>query len=153
MKQIFEWIPADNPPGNNRYIWLNFENFDLPIVGRYEDDGNGGGSYYVGDETETALSQNMIVSAWGEIPNKHEKDEGAAKDNLHVGDELIWNDDSRSVVIALNDNTFHELTQFGGVFEQCYPDGKPGYRHSGRNFKEIVTIVEAMNVEAVRTET
>ena len=68
------------------------------------------------------------------------------KDNdLRVGDELIWNDDSRSVVLSLGENTFHELTQFGYVFEQSYPDEFIGFRKSGRNFSGITDIVMAMS--------
>ena len=38
-KNTFEWIPADNPPSDDRYILLSFENFDLPEIGHYEEDG------------------------------------------------------------------------------------------------------------------
>lgn len=69
-------------------------------------------------------------------------------ESLNVGDELIWGDDTRSVVIALNENTFHELTQFGHVFEQCYPDNHVGYRRSGRNFGEIAAITRQMQEAA-----
>lgn len=69
-------------------------------------------------------------------------------ENLNIGDELIWGDGSRSVVIALNENTFHELTQFGFVCEQCYPDSHTGYRHSGRNFREIAEVVGKMQEAA-----
>ena len=67
-------------------------------------------------------------------------------DNLAVGDELIWKDGSRSVVLALNEKTFHELTQYGWVSEQCYPDvaGYIGYQRSGRNFSEIADVIRAM---------
>lgn len=65
-------------------------------------------------------------------------------ENLKVGDELIWGDGSRSVVLALYENTFYEITQFGYVYEQCYPDGHVGYRRSGRNFAEIGNVLKKM---------
>lgn len=59
------WISAESeekPPAEG-YIYLSFANFDLPLVGRYEEDETGG-AFYIGDDEETCISQNMIVNAW-----------------------------------------------------------------------------------------
>ena len=58
------WIPADQPPKDDKPVLLSFENFTTPLVGRYEEDENGNGAYYVGDETETLVSQGIFVNAW-----------------------------------------------------------------------------------------
>lgn len=55
-------IPCSEPPENDRYVLLSFENFSVPMVGRYEEDENGG-AFYVGDD-ETCVSQDMFVNAW-----------------------------------------------------------------------------------------
>lgn len=64
------WIPAHEPPGDNKYILISFENFSVPVVGRYEEDENGG-AFYAGDEDESLVSQNMIVNAWQPLPEKY----------------------------------------------------------------------------------
>lgn len=56
VKEILEqeekkggWIPASEAPKTGEYILLSFENFSVPMVGRYEEDKNGG-AFYIGDE-------------------------------------------------------------------------------------------------------
>ena len=63
--KIGEWIPAYEPPRNNNYILLSFENFSLPMVGRYEDSEDGG-AYYLGDcdEADTCIANELFVNAW-----------------------------------------------------------------------------------------
>lgn len=34
-----KWVPAEKPPKENGYILISFENFSIPQVGRYEEDG------------------------------------------------------------------------------------------------------------------
>lgn len=37
------------------------------MVGRYEEDENGG-SYYIGDDMESCLTQDILVNAWMNLP-------------------------------------------------------------------------------------
>ena len=64
------WIPCSEPPQNDRYVLLSFENFSVPMVGRYEEDENGG-AFYVGDDDETCVSQDMFVNAWMNLPAQY----------------------------------------------------------------------------------
>lgn len=49
------WIPCEERyPDTSNYILLSFENFTVPLVGRYEEDENGG-SFYIGDEKESCV--------------------------------------------------------------------------------------------------
>lgn len=64
------WIPAGELPKSDNYILLSFTNFDIPLVGRYEEDGKGG-AYYVGDDEESCLSQDIIVNAWQPLPEPY----------------------------------------------------------------------------------
>ena len=50
---------------------MSFENFSLPIIGRYEKDNDGGGAWYAGDETESLVSQDMFVNAWMPLPEPY----------------------------------------------------------------------------------
>lgn len=70
------WIPVDEgTPIDDRYILLSFENFSLPIVGRYEEDKDGGGNFYIGDcyGEDTCLANDLIVNAWRELPERYER--------------------------------------------------------------------------------
>ena len=66
-KKDSDWIPCNEPPENDRYVLLSFENFSVPMVGRYEEDENGG-AFYVGDDDESCVSQDMFVNAWMNLP-------------------------------------------------------------------------------------
>lgn len=67
-KLIKEWTPSEEPPASGKYVLLSFENFSIPLVGRYEEDENGGGTYYVGDDEKSCISQDIIVNAWMPLP-------------------------------------------------------------------------------------
>lgn len=67
-KLIKEWTPSEEPPASGKYVLLSFENFSNPLVGRYEEDEDGGGTYYVGDDEKGCISQDIIVNAWMPLP-------------------------------------------------------------------------------------
>lgn len=53
-----KWIPiTDRLPDSGKYVLLSFENFSLPVVGRYEVSENNDGAFYVGDDFETCSEQ------------------------------------------------------------------------------------------------
>ena len=69
------WIPcSERLPETNKYILLSFENFSIPVVGRYEEDDEGG-AFYIGDEDETCASQMLFVNAWMELPESYKESE------------------------------------------------------------------------------
>ena len=58
------WIPVEERyPDTDKYILLSLSNFSIPIVGRCEEDEDGG-AFYAGDEDETLVSQDLFVNAW-----------------------------------------------------------------------------------------
>ena len=57
-------------PNNNDYILMSFENFSLPLVGQYETDETGG-AFYVGDDEESCISQDLVVNAWMPLPEAY----------------------------------------------------------------------------------
>ena len=61
------WIPCSEPPEDDKYVLLSFENFSVPMVGRYEEDENGG-AFYVGDDDKSCVSHDMFVNAWMNLP-------------------------------------------------------------------------------------
>ena len=69
------WIPIDEklPPDDN-FILLSFSNFSIPIVGRYEEDEDGGGNFFAGDEDEPLISQDLFVNAWMPLPKCYEEE-------------------------------------------------------------------------------
>lgn len=54
------WIPVDEGvPENEDYILLSFSNFNVPIIGRYEDN-----NFYAAFETEPLIKSDQFVNAW-----------------------------------------------------------------------------------------
>ena len=64
------WIPVEEKLPDGGYILMSFENFPIPLIGRYEEDGEGG-AFYVGDYEESCISQKLIVNAWMQIPKPY----------------------------------------------------------------------------------
>lgn len=65
------WISVEEKvPDSGIYIFLSFTNFTLPMIGRYEKDSDGG-AFYIGDEEETCVSQDLYVNAWRPLPDPY----------------------------------------------------------------------------------
>ena len=70
------WMPVDERlPDTNDYILLSFSNFTNPVIGRYEAEEDGSGAFYIGDELETCLSQDLFVNAWQQLPKPYKESE------------------------------------------------------------------------------
>lgn len=68
------WIPVEERlPDTNDYILLSFSNFTIPAVGRYEVEEDGSGAFYIGDELETCVSQELFVNAWQPLPEPYKE--------------------------------------------------------------------------------
>lgn len=68
-----KWIPADQPPKEDTYILLSFENFTIPVIGRYEGDKNNGGAYFSGDEDISCGNYGLFVNAWQPLPEPYKE--------------------------------------------------------------------------------
>lgn len=69
------WNPVSKSlPTDGRYILLSFENFSVPCIGRYEEDTDGDGCFYVGDEDESLVSHGIFVNAWMDLPERYKSD-------------------------------------------------------------------------------
>ena len=71
IRQYKGWIPIEEElPTAGEYIFMSFSNFTLPMIGRYEEDKEGNGNFYIGDDdgTDTCISQDMYVNAWMKLP-------------------------------------------------------------------------------------
>lgn len=64
---------VNDPPENDNYILIFFENFTVPIVGRYESDKDGNGAFYGGDDDIPLVSENLFVKYWMELPELPEE--------------------------------------------------------------------------------
>ncbi len=77
--EMGDWIPIEEKlPEDDRYILLSFENFSLPLVGRYEENEKGG-AFYLGDcdEEDTCISNDLYVNAWMYLPERYKGDSNA----------------------------------------------------------------------------
>lgn len=74
LREKSKWIPADQPPEDDRYILLSFDNFTICKIGRYERDEDGSGAYYPADDDVSCCSIGIFVNAWMPLPEpyKHE---------------------------------------------------------------------------------
>ena len=66
------WISCSEPPKTSDYILLSFSNFSVPMVGRYEENEDGG-AYYIGDEDKSCVSQDIFVNAWQPLPEPYQQ--------------------------------------------------------------------------------
>lgn len=68
---VGKWIPvSEHYPDTEKYILLSFSNFSIPVVGRWEEDDNGG-AFYIGDEQDSCVSQDLYVNAWQPLPQPY----------------------------------------------------------------------------------
>ena len=64
------WIAiSESVPSSDRFILLSFENYPIPLVGRYVEDDEGG-TFYAGYDLPLA-PQNLFVNAWMELPEPY----------------------------------------------------------------------------------
>lgn len=67
-----QWIPVEERlPEVNEYVLVSFENFSLPMIGRFDIDEDGGGTFMVRDEDESFLQHDLFVNAWMPLPEPY----------------------------------------------------------------------------------
>lgn len=75
QKDVRAWIPVEEQlPKEDRFVLLSFDNFSMPLIGRYEIDEDGG-SFYVGDDEESCSSQRLFVNAWMPLPERYRQED------------------------------------------------------------------------------
>lgn len=71
------WIPVtERLPESGKYVLMSFENFTLPLIGRYEVNDEGDGAWYLGDndEGDTCCSVGLFVNAWMPLPEPYREE-------------------------------------------------------------------------------
>lgn len=69
------WIPVDEKlPDPDKYILVSFEDFPIPMIGRYTVDDDDGGTFRVGDEDESFVEHDLYVNAWMPLPKPYKED-------------------------------------------------------------------------------
>lgn len=64
-----QWCDVDEAlPIPGEYVLLSFANYPVPMVGRYEEDEDGGGNFYVGDDDVPLVKQDIFVNGWRLLP-------------------------------------------------------------------------------------
>lgn len=59
------WISVDEKlPDPDELILLSFENFTVPMIGRYTVDDDDSGTFRVGDTDESFVENDLYVNAW-----------------------------------------------------------------------------------------
>ena len=74
LKNVRRWIPVtERFPEPGDYVLLSFPDFSVPAIGRYDEDEEGG-AFFIGDETESLVSQDMFVNAWMPLPETYKEE-------------------------------------------------------------------------------
>lgn len=70
------WIPIDEKlPDVDEYIIVSFENFTVPMIGRYTVDDDDNGTFRIGDEDESFIENDLYVNAWMPLPKPYRERE------------------------------------------------------------------------------
>lgn len=51
-------------PEADEYVLVSFENFSLPMIGRYTVDNDDGGTFRIGDDDDSFVQHDLFVNAW-----------------------------------------------------------------------------------------
>ena len=63
------WIPVDEKlPDPDELILLSFENFMVPMIGRYTVDDKDSGTFRAGDGNKSFVEHDLFVNAWMPLP-------------------------------------------------------------------------------------
>lgn len=58
-------------PDPDKYVLVSFENFSLPMIGRYTVDDDDGGTFRIGDDDDSFLQHDLFVNAWMSVPEPY----------------------------------------------------------------------------------
>lgn len=68
------WIPVEERlPDPDEYLLVSFENFSVPMVGRYTVDDEDNGTFRVGNSNETFVEHDLFVNAWMPLPEPYKE--------------------------------------------------------------------------------
>ena len=74
LKNVRRWIlVTEGFPEPGDYVLLSFPDFSVPAIGRYDEDEESG-AFFIGDETESLVSQDMFVNAWMPLPETYKEE-------------------------------------------------------------------------------
>ena len=72
MRQYKGWIPIEEAlPDPDEHILVSFENFSIPMIGRYTVDDDDSGTFRIGDVDETFIENDLYVNAWMPLPESY----------------------------------------------------------------------------------
>ena len=70
------WIPvSEKLPDVDEYIIVSFENFSVPMIGRYTVDDDDNGTFRIWDEDESFVKNDLYVIAWMPLPEPYRESE------------------------------------------------------------------------------
>lgn len=70
------WIPvSERLPDVDEYIIVSFENFSVPMIGRYTVDDDDSGTFRIGGEDESFVENDLYVIAWMSLPEPYKESE------------------------------------------------------------------------------
>lgn len=58
-------------PDPDEYVLVSFENFSLPMIGRYTVDDDDSGTFRIGDDDDSFVKHDLFVNAWMPLPEPY----------------------------------------------------------------------------------
>lgn len=59
------WSPVEERlPDPDKYVLVSFENFSLPMIGRYTVDDDDAGTFRIDDDDDSFVQHDLFVNAW-----------------------------------------------------------------------------------------
>lgn len=69
------WIPvSERLPDPDEYILVSFENFSVPMIGKYTVDDEDNGTFRIGDEVDSFVDNDLFVNAWMPLPKPYKEE-------------------------------------------------------------------------------
>lgn len=127
-----QWIPVDEKlPDPDELILLSFENFTVPMIGRYTVDDDDPGTFRVGDMDESFVENDLYVNAWMPLPEpwKGERMEQEKSTGMMSETERIKVSSLDIIVTMIDQVPYYEI-KYKEIGESHYNIGYSSYELS-----------------------
>ena len=80
-------------PDPDEYVLVSFENFSLPMIGRYTVDDDDSGTFRIGDDDDSFAQHDLFVNAWMPLPEPYRPQSADTASDPPVQTECNFEDD------------------------------------------------------------
>lgn len=123
------WIPVDEKlPDPDELILLSFENFTVPMIGRYTVDDDDSGTFRVGDTDESFVENDLYVKAWMPLPEPWKGERmGQEKSTVMMGETERIKVSSLDIIVTMIDQVPYYEIKYKELGKNHYNIGYSSY--------------------------